>query len=69
MRRSWTDQQEAECTHFGAALTIATMPALRASGNRSQASMTAAKSESSGSRRVAFWVAVRGRIEPDSFGY
>jgi len=43
-----------------AALTIATMPALIASGNRSHALTTAARSESSGSRRVAFSVAVCG---------
>jgi len=32
------------CTHFEAALTIATMPARRAAGSRSPASMTAARS-------------------------
>jgi hypothetical protein len=40
------------------------MPARIASGNRSHASMTAARSASSGSRRVAFWVAVGRRFGP-----
>jgi hypothetical protein len=42
-----------------AALTIATMPALTASGSRSQASMTAARS---GSDRGVFWGVNRGRF-------
>ena len=50
-----------------AALTIARMPARIASGSRSHASMTAARSESSSSRRVAFCVAVGGRAGPRSF--
>jgi hypothetical protein len=45
------------CTHFAAALTIATMPARTASGNSGQAAKTTAKSGSSGSELVALLVA------------
>jgi hypothetical protein len=44
------------------ALTIATMPARTASGSCSQRSTISPKPGSSGSARVAFWVAVGGRI-------
>ena len=51
-------------------MTIAMMPALRASGNVGQAALMAARSgsASAGSKRVAFWVAVEGRFESVSVG-
>jgi hypothetical protein len=44
-------------------LVTATMPARIASGNRSHASTTAARSASSGSTWVAFWIALGRRSE------
>jgi hypothetical protein len=57
------DQQGAECTHFEAALTIATMLVRSASGKSGQAATMAARSGSLGSRWVAPRVEDKGGSE------